>query len=55
MVTPLESSRKFRDKILNSFNRSKNDVWTKAEVQSKIKDLWTELLEEEILKRREGE
>lgn len=53
MVTRLESSRKFKDKVLNSFNRSKKTIWSGSQVQNKIKELWAKFLEEELSKRKE--
>lgn len=54
MATQLESSRKFRDRVINFFSRSSRKSWGKREIQTKIKELWTELLEEELLKRKEN-
>ena len=54
MDTSLESSRKFKDKTLKSFSHSSiTKRWSKAEIQAKITGLWTELLEEELTKRKE--
>ena len=52
MATQLELLKKFKDRILQFFKSTNKTGWGKVEVQDKIKDLWAEFLEEEMVGRR---
>lgn len=48
MDTRLELSKEFKDKVLKFFKSTNKTGWGKIEVQTKLAELWTEFLEEEL-------